>query len=276
MLGIGVMQGRLSPPLNRKIQSFPKTSWRDEFMKVQTLGLGHIEWIFEEDEWEKNPLSSDIGIKEIQAITRESGVPIISVCADFFLDVPYLRATSNDKKELCERLEWLVVQAKKIEAKYIDLPFVDASTIDGRSEYRGVKEFVSTALKRAEKIGVVLALETALPPKEFQELLRMLRHPNAMANYDTGNSAALGYDVDEEWFCYGQWVRTVHVKDRKLQGGTVPLGTGNTDFKRVFTHLLKSEFEGPLVLQPAREGDEMETAKKNKDFVSRFITDNAN
>ena len=30
-LSIGIMQGRLSKPLNGKIQSFPKNSWKDEF-----------------------------------------------------------------------------------------------------------------------------------------------------------------------------------------------------------------------------------------------------
>ena len=35
---IGVMQGRLSPPINNRIQAFPKNNWKDEFELASIMG----------------------------------------------------------------------------------------------------------------------------------------------------------------------------------------------------------------------------------------------
>ena len=40
---IGIMQGRLSKPINGKIQSFPKNSWENEFYLAKDIGFELIE-----------------------------------------------------------------------------------------------------------------------------------------------------------------------------------------------------------------------------------------
>ena len=57
------------------------------------------------------------------------------------------------------------------------------------------------------------------------------------ANYDIGNSASLGYDPIVELNAYGHKILNVHVKDRKLKGTTVPLGSGDANIKLVFSKL---------------------------------------
>ena len=47
MREIGIMQGRLLPPINGHIQAFPENRWREEFAIARECGLGFIEWIFE-------------------------------------------------------------------------------------------------------------------------------------------------------------------------------------------------------------------------------------
>ena len=42
---IGIMQGRLSKPLNGKIQSFPVNSWENEFYLAKDIGFKLIEWV---------------------------------------------------------------------------------------------------------------------------------------------------------------------------------------------------------------------------------------
>ena len=39
------MQGRLSKPINGKIQSFPKDSWENEFYLAKDIGFKLIEWV---------------------------------------------------------------------------------------------------------------------------------------------------------------------------------------------------------------------------------------
>jgi len=75
-----------------------------------------------------------------------------------------------------------------------------------------------------EETGVELHLETSLSPSEFSRLLARLPSPLIKVNYDSGNSASLGYDPTEEFAAYGARLGSIHIKDRVLGGGTVPLG----------------------------------------------------
>jgi L-ribulose-5-phosphate 3-epimerase len=268
---IGVMQGRLLPPAGGKIQSFPKTGWRQEFFTAKAVGLSHIEWIFEGDEWEKNPIITQEGVKEIKKLIGETSVRVEAVCADYFMDFPYFDAADEARRDLQKMLCRLVVQTKAIGGKFIDLPFVDASQIRSKDEFRLVREFISPALEAAEKAGIIIALETSLAPADLRTLLLLINHHCLQANYDTGNSSSLGYDCREELTTYGEWIRTVHIKDRVLKGGTVPLGTGNADFDAFFSELSRLDYRGPIILQAAREGDEAQTALKNIRFVMSYL-----
>jgi len=42
---LGVIQGRLSKPIDGKIQEFPLDGWEKEFLILDDLKLNHIEWI---------------------------------------------------------------------------------------------------------------------------------------------------------------------------------------------------------------------------------------
>jgi L-ribulose-5-phosphate 3-epimerase len=272
ILNIGMMQGRLSPPTDGKFQSFPKYTWEEEFRLAKEAGLYSIEWIFEADEWEKNPISSDNGIASINALIKETGVKVESVCADYFMDIPYFTANETERKTLREKLVWLVFQAKKIGVENIDLPFVDASKVNHKDQFPLIKEFVSPALKSAEKTGITIALETNLNPPDFSELLLYFDHPYLKANYDTGNSSGIGYDCNKELSSYGNSIKTVHIKDRILNGGTKPLGTGSANFDVFFSKLSTLEYNGPIILQAAREEEsEVETAIKNRELVEDYL-----
>lgn len=265
------MQGRLSPPTDGKFQSFPKYSWREEFDKALKSGLKSIEWIFEADQWENNPIASDTGRKEINEAVKSTGIIIESVCADYFMDIPYFTASDEIRKEHREKLEWLVIQSALIGAGHIDLPFVDASRIENRDQFNLVKEFISPALDCALEKGIIIALETNLGPIDFKVLLDSITHPQLMANYDTGNSSGLGYNCKEELDAYGVRIRTVHIKDRLLNNGTKPLGTGSADFETFFSKLAAIKYKGPIILQAARESNEVETAIKNRKFVESYL-----
>jgi len=54
--GIGCMQGRLSPMLQGKIQSFPEKNWRKEFFYAHKLKLKFIEWTLDYKNLYKNPI----------------------------------------------------------------------------------------------------------------------------------------------------------------------------------------------------------------------------
>ena len=53
---LGVMQGRLSPPINGKIQAFPVQTWQLEFQTAYNLELGGIEWTIDSHNFWGHPL----------------------------------------------------------------------------------------------------------------------------------------------------------------------------------------------------------------------------
>ena len=91
-------------------------------------------------------------------------------------------------------------------------------------------------------------------------------------NYDSGNSASLGFCVEAEFAAYGNTIGSVHIKDRLRHGGTVPLGNGNADFAALRRCLGKVNYNGDIILQVARgmPGDEIAWARRNREFVEQL------
>lgn len=268
---IGIMQGRLVPPEKEGIQHFPRKGWRDEFPAAAVAGLAAIEWIDDEHGVGGNPIESDDGIADMQARSANHGVAVRSICADWFMEHPLLRAGAELDKRL-GRFRWLLERAARLGATRVVIPFVDHAAIrSGRDADQAVAA-IEALLPAAERTGVELHLETALGPAEFLALLDRIPHPLVRANYDSGNSAALGYDVREEFQAYGSRIGSVHIKDRVRGGGTVPLGEGDADLAALFECLDEKGYDGDLVLQVARgrPGDEVAWAQHNRRIVERL------
>ena len=124
-------------------------------------------------------------------------------------------------------------------------------------------------LPHAANAGVELHLETSLGPDDFAALLARLPHPMLKANYDSGNSSSLGYDVRCELAAYGPRIGSVHIKDRVRGGGTVPLGQGDADIPTLLSGLAAIAYRGDFVLQVARgtAGEEVTWARQNRLYL---------
>lgn len=258
---IGIMQGRLSPRIDGKIQAYPAKTWQKEFEIAQEIGYAAIEWIVEKP-LEINALMSASGIKEIKALILKTGVKVDFVCADIFMQQPLIRMSEKIKKENKKYLEEILINSKEIGAVGVEIPFVDASSIKNETEIDELISVTQGAFKLAEEIGINVSLETDLNAKDFKNLLERINLDQVKANYDIGNSASLGYEPLEELESYGQKILNVHVKDRRLGGSTVPLGTGNADIRRVFERLDEIGYTGGVTMQAARGEDDIAIAKE--------------
>jgi hypothetical protein len=58
---IAIMQGWLSPPRPDRLQCFPWRTWEREFEHAAALGLDAIEWLFEPDDFKRNPVWTPAG-----------------------------------------------------------------------------------------------------------------------------------------------------------------------------------------------------------------------
>jgi L-ribulose-5-phosphate 3-epimerase len=270
---IGIMQGRLSPPVGGRIQSFPVDSWREEFGRAREAGLDCIEWVYEVETEADNPLTSAAGRKEIQDLARQSGVAVWSICADFYIQERLVGVDGAPRRAPAEHLCLLLQRAASLGVRYLVLPFVDNSSLQSKVEQEGLLQVLRSLLPWTQEAGVELHLETDLKPTPLVQLLKKISHPLIRANYDIGNSASLGHDPVEELTLLSPWLGSVHVKDRLLGGGTVPLGTGAADFANCFRLLGQNHFRGPFILQAAREEglSEIELAIRNRRFVETQV-----
>jgi L-ribulose-5-phosphate 3-epimerase len=272
-MSIAIMQGRLVPPSANSIQCFPRERWSDEFALAATAGLAGIEWIYDLHGADVNPLSTDVGVQRMKTLSAQHGVAVSSLCADYFMDRPLLRTEPQELEQRLDTLFWLLRRCALLAIDHIVLPFVDASRIDSIAERDHVIAVLERVLPVAEETGIELHLETSLSPDHLADLLVRLPHHLLMANYDSGNSASLGYRPADEFAAYGERVGSVHIKDRVFGRGTVPLGSGDADFQAMFDCLRKVGYNRNFVLQVARGpvDDEVSWAKKNRDFVLECV-----
>jgi L-ribulose-5-phosphate 3-epimerase len=264
-VAIHCMQGRLLPPEDDQIQAFPSTRWAAEFERAYAAAIEGIEWIYEQRHEAQNPLGTDAGVAAITTLARTCGVVVESLVADWFMDRPLLVHRTDG----LAKLRWLLGRARTVGIGRLVLPFVDSSALRGDDDVRELVALIHELTPELERAHVELHLETSLAPDAFARLLEPLDERFVKANYDSGNSASLGYDPADEFSAYGARIGSVHIKDRVLGGGTVPLGTGDTDLQLVAGLLRRQGWKRPLVLQVARgtAGDEVNQVRRDAEFV---------
>jgi hexulose-6-phosphate isomerase len=270
MQRIAIMQGRLVAPTGGSIQGFPRDRWREEFALAAEAGMDASEWIYDVHGADVNPLATDAGVAELRTLSRQHGIAVVSLCADYFLDRPFVRTSLDNVADLTVHLLWLIGRCGQAGITRMVLPFVDASRIETPDDERRVVEVLRQMLPLCEATGVELHLETSLAPPAFASLLVQVPNPLVQVNYDSGNSASQGYDVGSELAAYGTRIGSVHIKDRIRGGGTVPLGTGDADLPALFSGLAGLQYQGDYVLQIARstDGCELEWARHNRAFLA--------
>jgi len=268
---IGVMQGRLVPKYQGRYQAFPVGMWQDEFKVAQECGLDLIEFILDFNDAEENPLLKLGGVDEIVKISKDTSVSVKTICADYFMEAPLHSSDSKLAKESFKILERLLEAAKVLKITDIVIPCVDQSSLKTEE---AVNRFIKQIIKiipTIEKENFNLSLETDLAPQPFIELLNQLNSKNITVNYDIGNSAALGFDSDEELAAYGDRITDIHIKDRLLGGGPVTLGEGNADFVKFFDKLEEYDYQGPFIMQAYRDDEGVDVFKRQLKWVTHFF-----
>jgi L-ribulose-5-phosphate 3-epimerase len=272
----GIMQGRLLPKFKNRYQAHPLGYWKDEFTIAKEIGLSYIEFILDHNDYEKNPLMSDLGVNEIENIIQKTGVGVRSICADIFMEAPLHSDNnfiSNTSKEILLKL---IENSKKLGITDIVIPCVDQSTLKGEADQKRLIENLSEPINLATKQKINLALETDLAPIPFLNLLNKLDAGVVKVNYDIGNSASLGFDIFEEFKLYGNRISDIHIKDRELAGGSVVLGTGNANFESFFEVFSTIAFKGPIVMQVYRDDEGVDIFKKQFEWFKLKIKNEYN
>ena len=188
------------------------------------------------------------------------------------MEAPIHSEDNSVVEKSLKTLEQLIINASMMNVKDIVIPCVDQSSLKSELDINRFVQNIKIISSTAERKNINISLETDLEPLSFAKLIDSIGSENIKVNYDTGNSAALGYDPVEEFKCYGAKITDIHIKDRLLGGGSVLLGTGDTNFKKIINLLEKYDYQGLIIFQAFRDDDGVKIFKKQLSwFIKNFV-----
>ena len=268
---LGVMQGRfVDSEKKNKIQYFPEKNWQLEFKLANHHKINTIEWTVNYQNLNKNPLYNG-QLKEIKILKKKFKINIKSVTCDFFMEKPFFKKKFYKKKNLYLNILLRVLRnGKKIGINYFILPLVDKASIQNLNEEKKAIIGLNNILVKI-KDSTRLLLETDYEPSKVINFIEKFKSYKVGINYDTGNSASLGYNFYEE-LKYFKYVKNIHIKDRFLNGKSTRLGTGAWNYKKFFLGLKKINYKKNLILQTARSksGRHLEEIVYSINFIKKF------
>lgn len=254
---LGILQGRLSEPIDGKMQEFPNMTWKDEFLYCKELGLTGIEWIITDGSSESNPFFFDELLEK----------PILSVCVDTMVNHNFYKKEFMEKK--------LVPVLEKMSEHRINkivIPLLEKSNVIDENIRWEFKKNITEISKNYSNISFCFEFECN---KEVcWDLINDV--DNFFITYDTGNfTSHYGKIVSHSDLIYffGKKIKNVHFKDRSFFGETKPFGLGDTDFNSIIDSLKKINYNDNIILQLSRQdtGKEFEYIKNTINKINDLI-----
>ena len=161
----------------------------------------------------------------------------------------------------------------------IIFPLLDKNKINSDKELTNlIKIFDKKIIDQLDSFNIEINFETSLSPEKEKRIIESLNHEKLKICFDMGNSASEGFDPAQVISTLDNNLGSVHIKDRKLGGSSVPLGQGDVKFLRVFQHLKLINFNGPITFQIYRNKDsnEISILKDSLTFIKEIISKTAN
>jgi len=238
------------------------------------ININFMEWTLDYENIHLNPLMNDKGRKKITELSKKNNIQINSVTGDCFMQKPFWKNTP-EKEDLKEIFIDVCYSCNKLGIRYIVVPLVDNGSIKNDYEKSNLLSFLSKNTSLFRKLSIMILFESDFDPENLFTFIDCLPRDVFGINYDTGNSASMGYRPSKEFAFYGDRILNVHIKDRVYKGNTVSLGKGDTDFKTVFFLLKKYKYNGNLILQAARSENSQhcEILEVYKDYVLDWMTE---
>ena len=267
---IGFMQGRLVPSEKKgRIQYFPYKNWKKEILIAKKNKFSLMEWTVNIENYKKNPIFLDNQILKLKKFLKKKKIKIHSVTCDFFMQRPFFKNSKN--QFVLNILKKLIKNGQKLGIKFFIVPLVDQSSLKSvQQENLLIKEMKKFNKYLNSKSQILFEID--YKPNKILKFMKKFKNPKFGINYDTGNSAGMGYNFYDEKF-YFKYVKNIHIKDKKVHGKTVRLGEGDFDFKSFFNYIKRINYKGNFILQTARSknNNHLRELNKNRGFVAKFL-----
>lgn len=271
---LGFMQGRLSPIIDNKIQSFPSNNWRQELVEAQMVGFQIMEWTIDYKGFYENPLMTKLGRAAIRHEARRNAVSIPSVTGDCFMQSPFWKSSNSIQQRLKKEFLDVISASSALGIRHVVVPLVDEGALCSQSEEDTLINFLLLNTKNIAKKQVTILFESDYEPERLAKFINLFPADVFGVNYDTGNSAALGFCPKDELSFYGERVYNVHVKDRVFGGCSVSLGKGNAQIGTALKKLQEIGYGGNFIFQTARatDGNHRDVLVQSKAFLEKILT----
>ena len=267
------MQGRTIPSENNSIQSFPFKNWMKEMEILKKLKIKKLQWIYQNNKNNKNPLIIKNFFKKKISIRKKYKVNINSICADEFIRKPLLNKKGLNLSHFNE-LIGIINIANICHIEYLIIPFVDNSSIKKLNYNSLLKNFIIQIYPLLKFYKIELHLETDIESKKIIDIIKNTNSEKYIKiNIDSGNIVSLGLKIKEEIFQAKNLIGSVHIKDRLRFGSTVPLGYGDVDFELFFKLLKNINYKRDLILQGSRINNISDDflVKKYIYFINQYL-----
>tara|TARA_B100000315_G_C14542761_1_gene571734 strand:+ start:446 stop:1282 length:837 start_codon:yes stop_codon:yes gene_type:complete len=269
---IGFMLGRLSPSENGKIQAFPWDHWQDEFSIANEHGFNIMEWTLDQVRLYENPFMTEKGQVAIRELSHKYEILIPSLTGDCFMQEPFYKVEGKSRESLLLDLQNIINACRLLGIEFIVFPLVDEGSVENSYQEKSLLNGLSLIEPDLKKSSIKIIFESDFSPERLKYFIKQFSLEYYGINYDTGNSAAMGFDTKEEIKAYGARILNVHIKDRLLHGTTVPLGNGNADIQGVLKELNRIGYKGNYILQTARtDNDPANALCAYRDLVIEWV-----
>lgn len=255
----GIMQGRFTDKGGFYPQQFPWNEWEQEFYIAKECGLGCIEWMFNAERFEDNPIWTQSGRKEIYRVMSNTGVKVRSICANYFMQHALSTPESMDV------FERLTDFSEELGAEHIVLPLFDSSAITEESE---IIKLYESILERLSKKRIKACFESDLPIDDQIRLCERIPSKNTGICYDVGNAAGIGYNCIGDISKAKGFLFEVHFKDKMPQGISVMLGDGSVNFLGILHEI--EDCDCLRIFESFFGKNAVADTKKNVDFIRRI------
>ena len=181
----------------------------------------------------------------------------------------------NHTREVSD-LKKIIQACSNLGIKFIVVPLVDNGSLQELWHEKKLIIIFNSLVNFLKKKKIIILFESDYSPKRLRNFIKKFNPDFFGINYDTGNSAALGFDIKKEFYYYGDFIKGVHIKDRILKGKTVRLGEGNANFKLFFRLLKSIKYKNHIIFQTARSENnkDVQEMKINLKYISKIIKNN--
>lgn len=267
---LSLMQGRLVKPLNKPIQEFPLKDWKKELDLLLKLNFKNIEWVVDRANYKKNPLVFDN--QALETLMKNKNLTISAVSNDYFLDTAnsYENISFSDLLTSIEMQQELISNIGEYKKYILVMPFIENASLKKYSK-KQVEKLLEVLLSFESNYKIDYALELDIDRNEITHKLGKFLGNRIFINLDVGNTVSFGFDIKSEIDDLSQFILNVHLKDRIINGPTVPLGTGSTDIKKIIKLLIGAGYRGAYTLQFARKyEDDYKTIEEYLEIISKY------